>query len=72
MLNRQGNSKKFAEAGRLPILARGRSIKNSVSEVLLIFEGKMLALTICLGWKKTFVFHIKWPYFSPLKKMFFS
>jgi len=31
MLNRRGNSRNFAEAGRLLILARGRSIKNSVS-----------------------------------------
>jgi hypothetical protein len=31
MLNRWGNRKYFAEAGRLPILACGRSIKNSVS-----------------------------------------
>ena len=32
MLNRGGNRIFFAEAGRLPILARGRSIKNSVSD----------------------------------------
>ena len=31
MLNRRGNRRNFAEANRLPILARGRSIKNSVS-----------------------------------------
>ena len=31
MLNRGGNRRNFAEAGRLPILARGRSTKNSVS-----------------------------------------
>jgi hypothetical protein len=31
MLNRRGNRRKFAEADRLPILARGRSIKNSLS-----------------------------------------
>jgi hypothetical protein len=31
MLNRRGNRRNFAEADRLPILARGRSIKNSVS-----------------------------------------
>jgi hypothetical protein len=31
MLNREGNYKYFAEAGRFRILARGRSIKNSLS-----------------------------------------
>ena len=31
MLNRVGNLRNFAEASRLPILARRRSIKNSVS-----------------------------------------
>ena len=31
MLNREGNLRNFAEAGRLPILARKRSMKNSVS-----------------------------------------
>ena len=31
MLNRVGNLRHFAEASRLPILARRRSIKNSVS-----------------------------------------
>jgi hypothetical protein len=32
MLNREGNNQDFAEAGRLMILARGRSVKNSVSD----------------------------------------
>jgi hypothetical protein len=32
MLNKGGNHKYFVEGGRLPILACGRSIKNSVSE----------------------------------------
>jgi hypothetical protein len=31
MLDSGGNCRNFAEAGRLPILARGRNIKNSVS-----------------------------------------
>jgi hypothetical protein len=33
MINRVRNCRNFAEAGKLPILARGRSIKNSVSAV---------------------------------------
>jgi hypothetical protein len=33
MLNRRGNSRNFAEADRLPISDRGRSIKNSVSDL---------------------------------------
>ena len=31
MLNMRGDRSNFAEAGRLPILARGRNIKNSLS-----------------------------------------
>jgi hypothetical protein len=36
LLNRGGNRRNFVEAGRLPILARGRSIKNSMSYLMRI------------------------------------
>jgi hypothetical protein len=42
MVNRGGNCRNFAEAGRLPILARGRIIKNSVSE-----EKKQAGVELC-------------------------
>jgi hypothetical protein len=54
MLNRRGNSTTFAEAGRLPILARGRSIKNYVSEIL----------KICKNTSKSLIFLFLIPYFS--------
>ena len=49
MLNRWGNSQNFAEAGRLPILAHGRSIKNSVSVLsfIIIAGDYMAVLSFC-------------------------
>jgi hypothetical protein len=52
MLNRGGDLRNFAEAGKLPILARGRSIKNSVSgenklsSVRFLFDHPLLIVLV--------------------------
>jgi hypothetical protein len=42
MLNMRGNRRNFAEADRLPVLARGRSIKDSVSDMKLEQKAEVL------------------------------
>ena len=47
MLNRGLNSEIFAEANRLPILARGRNIDNSVSDTT-----HRCSLNILIAWDR--------------------
>jgi hypothetical protein len=57
MVNKGENIRNFVEAGRLPILDRGRSIKNSVSGCQVFHNFKIIILTNCVTIQYWIIFY---------------